>query len=84
MTSEYAAAFFLLGDRLLDAVNVCLKHVGDFQLAIAICRVYEGTTFYNMFLLKFFAIGAYNYFILRGKWPGVEGDSQQPCITFGR
>ncbi|CAG8635506.1 14582_t:CDS:10, partial [Acaulospora morrowiae] len=39
---EYAAAFFLLGDRLRDAVNVCLKHLDDFQLAIAICRVYEG------------------------------------------
>ncbi|CAG8765782.1 5603_t:CDS:2, partial [Acaulospora colombiana] len=39
---EYAAAFFLLGDRLKDAVNVCLKHLDDFQLAIAICRVYEG------------------------------------------
>ncbi|CAI2173797.1 12342_t:CDS:10 [Funneliformis geosporum] len=39
---EYAAAFFLLGDRLKDAVNVCLKHLDDFQLAIAISRVYEG------------------------------------------
>ncbi|RUP50038.1 RAVE protein 1 C terminal-domain-containing protein [Jimgerdemannia flammicorona] len=39
---EYAAAFFLLGDRLRDAVNVCLKHIDDFQLAIAMCRVYEG------------------------------------------
>jgi len=39
---EYAAAFFLLGDQLRDAVNVCLKHLDDFQLAIAITRVYEG------------------------------------------
>ncbi|RIA89474.1 RAVE protein 1 C terminal-domain-containing protein [Glomus cerebriforme] len=39
---EYAAAFFLLGDCLKDAVNVCLKHLDDFQLAIAITRVYEG------------------------------------------
>ncbi|KAL1924188.1 uncharacterized protein VTP21DRAFT_7223 [Calcarisporiella thermophila] len=38
----YAAAFFLLGNRLRDAVNVCLQHLNDFQLAIAICRVYEG------------------------------------------
>ncbi|CAB4445912.1 unnamed protein product [Rhizophagus irregularis] len=38
----YAAAFFLLGDQLKDAVNVCLKHLDDFQLAIAITRVYEG------------------------------------------
>ncbi|KAF9916958.1 regulator of (H+)-ATPase in vacuolar membrane [Lobosporangium transversale] len=38
---EYAAAFFLLGDRLQDAVNVCIKQLNDFQLAIAICRVYE-------------------------------------------
>ncbi|KAI8369422.1 RAVE protein 1 C terminal-domain-containing protein [Radiomyces spectabilis] len=39
---EYAASFFLLADRLRDAVNVILKHMKDSQLAIAICRVYEG------------------------------------------
>lgn len=39
---EYAAAFFLLGDDLEGAVNVCLHQVKDLQLAIAICRVYEG------------------------------------------
>ncbi|KAG1472233.1 hypothetical protein G6F56_001663 [Rhizopus delemar] len=39
---EYAAAFFLLADKLRDAVNVILKNVKDYQLAIAICRVYEG------------------------------------------
>ncbi|KAK4517496.1 uncharacterized protein ATC70_000835 [Mucor velutinosus] len=39
---EYAAAFFLLADKLKDAVNVILKNVKDFHLAIAICRVYEG------------------------------------------
>ncbi|KAG0233631.1 regulator of (H+)-ATPase in vacuolar membrane [Actinomortierella wolfii] len=38
---EYAAAFFLLGDKLQDAVNVCIKQLNDVQLAIAICRVYE-------------------------------------------
>ncbi|KAF9114391.1 regulator of (H+)-ATPase in vacuolar membrane [Mortierella sp. AM989] len=37
----YAAAFFLLGNRLQDAVNVCIKHLSDFQLAIAICRAFE-------------------------------------------
>ncbi|KAG0341180.1 regulator of (H+)-ATPase in vacuolar membrane [Podila humilis] len=37
----YAAAFFLLGDKLQDAVNVCVKQLNDFQLAIALCRVYE-------------------------------------------
>ncbi|KAI1317690.1 regulator of (H+)-ATPase in vacuolar membrane [Mortierella claussenii] len=37
----YAAAFFLLGNKLQDAVNVCVKHLNDFQLAIAICRVFE-------------------------------------------
>ncbi|KAF9322115.1 regulator of (H+)-ATPase in vacuolar membrane [Podila horticola] len=37
----YAAAFFLLGNKLQDAVNVCVKHLNDFQLAIALCRVYE-------------------------------------------
>lgn len=38
----YAAAFFLLADRLQDAVNVCLNQLKDLQLAIAIARVYEG------------------------------------------
>lgn len=40
--SEYAAAFFLLGDSLKDCVGVCLRQLNDFQLAIAIIRVYEG------------------------------------------
>lgn len=39
---EYAAAFFLLADKLKDAVNVILKNMKDYQLAIAICRVYDG------------------------------------------
>ncbi|KHN99271.1 WD repeat protein [Metarhizium album ARSEF 1941] len=39
---HYAAAFFLLGGRLEDAVEVCLRQIKDLQLAIAICRVYEG------------------------------------------
>ncbi|EMD42152.1 hypothetical protein CERSUDRAFT_110689 [Gelatoporia subvermispora B] len=38
---EYAAAFFLLGGSLKDAVNVCIKNLGDFQLAIALARVGE-------------------------------------------
>ncbi|KIW37519.1 uncharacterized protein PV06_10172 [Exophiala oligosperma] len=37
---QYAAAFFLLGDGLWDAVNVCIHQVKDLQLAIAIARVY--------------------------------------------
>lgn len=39
---EYAAAFFLLGDSLRDAVSVVLNQLKDLQLAIAITRVYEG------------------------------------------
>jgi hypothetical protein len=39
--TEYAVAFFLLGGSLRDAVNVCLKQLGDFQLAIALARVVE-------------------------------------------
>ncbi|ORZ24097.1 RAVE protein 1 C terminal-domain-containing protein [Absidia repens] len=39
---EYAAAFFLLGGKLKDAVNVILKNLKDFHLAIAVCRVYDG------------------------------------------
>ena len=38
---HYAAAFFLLGDSLWDAVNVCAHQLKDLQLAIAIARVYE-------------------------------------------
>lgn len=38
---EYAAAFFLLGGSLRDAVNVCVRQLGDFQLAIALARVVE-------------------------------------------
>ncbi|KAG2023063.1 WD repeat-containing protein [Coprinopsis cinerea AmutBmut pab1-1] len=38
---EYAAAFFLLGGSLKDAVNVCIKHMKDFQLAIVLARVVE-------------------------------------------
>ena len=39
---EYAAAFFLLADRLQDAVNVCAQQLEDLQLAIAVARVYGG------------------------------------------
>lgn len=39
---EYSAAFFLLADKLQDAVNICLNQLKDLQLAIAITRVYEG------------------------------------------
>ncbi|KAI6119823.1 RAVE protein 1 C terminal-domain-containing protein [Pisolithus croceorrhizus] len=38
---EYAAAFFLLGGSLKDAVSVCIKQLSDFQLAIALARVVE-------------------------------------------
>lgn len=39
---EYAAAFFLLGGNLKDAVSVLDNQLGDTQLAIAVARVYEG------------------------------------------
>lgn len=38
---EYAAAFFLLGGSLKDAVNVCVRNLDDFQLGVAIARVME-------------------------------------------
>ncbi|KAG0330063.1 regulator of (H+)-ATPase in vacuolar membrane [Dissophora globulifera] len=38
---EYAAAFFLLANKLQDAVNVCVKNLNDFQLAITLCRIFE-------------------------------------------
>ncbi|KAH3666401.1 hypothetical protein WICMUC_005669 [Wickerhamomyces mucosus] len=37
-----SAGFFLLGDSLKDAANVLINEVEDIDLAIAICRVYEG------------------------------------------
>ncbi|CED84427.1 RAVE (regulator of V-ATPase assembly) complex subunit RAV1/DMX protein, WD repeat superfamily [Phaffia rhodozyma] len=37
----YAAAFFLLGDSLKDAVNVCIKQLDDFQLAVTLARIME-------------------------------------------
>ncbi|KAH7320314.1 RAVE protein 1 C terminal-domain-containing protein [Stachybotrys elegans] len=39
---NYAAAFFLLADRLEDAIEICLRQLDDMQLAIAIGRVYGG------------------------------------------
>ncbi|QDS72950.1 hypothetical protein FKW77_008419 [Venturia effusa] len=39
---EYAAAFFLLGGNLKDAVTILSNQLGDTQLAIAVARVYEG------------------------------------------
>lgn len=38
---EYAAAFFILGGGLKDAVNICIKYLNDPQLAIALARVLE-------------------------------------------
>lgn len=37
-----AACFFLVGNSLKDAVNVLCKQVNDMDLAIAVCRLYEG------------------------------------------
>ncbi|CAD6632773.1 XXYS1_4_G0010450.mRNA.1.CDS.1 [Saccharomyces cerevisiae] len=37
-----AAVFFLLTDSLKDCVNVLCKQVHDMDLAIGVCRVYEG------------------------------------------
>lgn len=41
LRAAYAAAFFLLGGSLKDAVNVCVKKLSDIQLAIALCRIVE-------------------------------------------
>lgn len=37
-----AACFFLLADRLKDCANVLFKQVKDLDLAIGVCRVFEG------------------------------------------
>ena len=39
---EEAAAFFLLADKLWDAVEVCMSNLDDYQLAFVIIRLYEG------------------------------------------
>lgn len=39
---ELAAAFFLLGGQLKDAVGVCLQKLQDFQLALVLSRLVEG------------------------------------------
>ncbi|MBW0502724.1 hypothetical protein O181_042439 [Austropuccinia psidii MF-1] len=39
---RFAASFFLLADRLQDAVNVCSHQLDDWQLGVAIARAYEG------------------------------------------
>ena len=39
---EHAAAFFLLADKLWDAVEVCVSRLEDLQLALVITRLYEG------------------------------------------
>nr|XP_019014432.1 WD-repeat protein [Kwoniella pini CBS 10737]OCF53213.1 WD-repeat protein [Kwoniella pini CBS 10737] len=38
---EYAAAFFMLGGAPKDAINVCLRHLNDWQLAVALARIVE-------------------------------------------
>ena len=38
----HAAAFFLLGDKLWDACEVCVSRLGDLQLALVVTRLYEG------------------------------------------
>ncbi|XP_056160339.1 uncharacterized protein LOC115686969 isoform X2 [Syzygium oleosum] len=39
---ELAVAFFLLGGDISSAVTVCIKNLGDEQLALVICRLVEG------------------------------------------
>lgn len=38
---EYAAAWFLLGSSLKDAVSVCIRNLEDLDLALAISRIYS-------------------------------------------
>ncbi|KAI8326327.1 hypothetical protein GQ54DRAFT_242197, partial [Martensiomyces pterosporus] len=37
-----AATFFMLSGKLADAATVCIAQLNDVQLAVAICRCYEG------------------------------------------
>ncbi|WRT63649.1 uncharacterized protein IL334_000572 [Kwoniella shivajii] len=38
---EYAAAFFMLAGCAKDSINVCLRHLNDWQLGVALARVVE-------------------------------------------
>ena len=40
--AEVAAAMFILGGSLSDAVTVCVRQLKDYQLALVICRLVEG------------------------------------------
>ncbi|XP_074603304.1 rabconnectin-3 alpha isoform X2 [Brevipalpus obovatus] len=39
---DHAAAFFLLGGSVWDAIEVCMNKLNDLQLAMVIVRLYEG------------------------------------------
>ncbi len=52
---EEAAAFFLLGGKLWDSVEVCVDRLGDLQLAFVVIRLYEGDhgPIYRRFINEF-------------------------------
>ena len=64
---EYAAAFFLLGGSLNDAVNVCVHQIKDLQLAVAIARVYhdDGVVLKRVVEQDFLPAAAHS---LEGRW----------------
>eukprot|EP01134_Creolimax_fragrantissima_P007867 CFRG7867T1 len=37
-----SAAFFLLAGNIRDAVSICVKNLKDMQMAVVVCRLYEG------------------------------------------
>ncbi|KAL4400179.1 regulator of (H+)-ATPase in vacuolar membrane [Malassezia pachydermatis] len=47
---EFAAAFFLLGGAISDAVNVCVRHLHDLELGLALARIFEEDEFGPVFL----------------------------------
>lgn len=47
----YACAFFLLAGDLRSAVNVCVKHMRDFNLPLVFCRLLEGDNGPHLFSL---------------------------------
>ena len=54
----FAAAFFLLGDALSDAVHICVRKLDDVPLAMAVARVYEESDYGPVFqrIVKQYAI----------------------------
>ena len=46
LLAELGAAFLILAGNLKDALNVCYRQMDDFQLALVLCRLIQGSKRY--------------------------------------